>query len=100
MMSIADVSQDSGARGETSAPVTRHLDGPVAVVTMNHRPYNLMDRGLTEQLIDARRWLQESGAGAASLNSSLRHFSAGANLDAMLETAGHGDGTLGWPMLE
>jgi enoyl-CoA hydratase/carnithine racemase len=100
-MSIADVSQDSGARSEPSAPVTRHLDGPVAVVTMNHRPYNLMDRGLTEQLIDALRWAGESGARAAILNSGLRHFSAGANLDAMVETAaGRGDGTLGWPMLE
>jgi enoyl-CoA hydratase/carnithine racemase len=99
-MSIADVSRDSGARGEPSAPVARHLDGPVAVVTMNHRPYNLMDPGLTEQLIDALRWVGESGARAMILNSGLRHFSAGADLDAMLETAGQGDGTLGWPMLE
>jgi enoyl-CoA hydratase/carnithine racemase len=99
-MPIADVSQDLGARDEASATVTSHLDGPVAVVTMNHRPYNLMDSGLIEQLIDALRWVEESGARAMILNSGLRHFSAGADLDATLETAGHGDGTLGWPVLE
>jgi len=72
------------------------LDGPVAVITLNHRPYNLMDSELVVQLIDALRWVGDSGARAAILNSGLRHFSAGANLDAMLETAGQGDGTLGW----
>jgi enoyl-CoA hydratase/carnithine racemase len=77
-----------------------HLDGPVAVVTMNHRPHNLMDREFTEQLIDALRWVGESGARAAILRSGLRHFSAGADLDGMLEAAGRGDGTLGWPILE
>jgi enoyl-CoA hydratase/carnithine racemase len=77
-----------------------HLDGPVAVITRNHRPYNLMDLGFTEQLIEALRWAGESGARAAILRSGLRHFSAGADLDAMLEAAGGGDGTLGWPILE
>jgi enoyl-CoA hydratase/carnithine racemase len=77
-----------------------HLDGPVAVVTMNHRPYNLMGRGFTEQLIDALRWAGQSGARAAILRSALRHFSAGADLDDMLDAATGGDGTLGWPILE
>jgi hypothetical protein len=77
-----------------------HLDGPVAVVTMNHRPYNLMGRGFTEQLIEALRWVGESGARAAILRSGLRHFSAGADLDDMLAAAAGGDGTLGWPILE
>jgi enoyl-CoA hydratase/carnithine racemase len=77
-----------------------HLDGPVAVVTMNHRPYNLMGRGFTEQLIDALRWAGQSGARAAILHSALRHFSAGADLDDMLDAATGGDGTLGWPILE
>jgi len=77
-----------------------HLDGPVAVVTMNHRPYNLMGRRFTEQLIDALRWVGESGARAAILRSGLRHFSAGADLDDMVEAAAGGDGTLGWPILD
>ncbi|MCW2650883.1 MAG: hypothetical protein JWR32_1859, partial [Mycobacterium sp.] len=56
-MSVADVNQDSSAQGEPGALMACHLDGPVAVVTMNHRPYNLMGRGFTEQLIDALRWV-------------------------------------------
>ena len=82
------------------ALITHHLDGPVAVVTMIHRPYNLVDLALTEQLIEALRWVGESGARAMILNSGLRHFSAGADLDAMVEAAGRGGGTLGWPVLE
>ena len=38
--------------------------------------------------------------GGVILNSGLRHFWAGANLDAMLKAAGHGDGRLDWPTLE
>ena len=99
-MSIADVDQDATAHGAPSGPMACHLDGPVAVVTMNHRPYNLMGKGFTEQLIDALHWVGKSGARAAILRSGLRHFSAGADLDDMLEAAGRGDGTLGWPILE
>jgi enoyl-CoA hydratase/carnithine racemase len=99
-MSSTDITQSPGAAGELSSPVARHLDGPVAVITMSHRPYNLLDSVFSGQLIDALRWAGESGARAVILGSGLRHFSAGANLDAMLEAAGHGDGTLGWPMLE
>ncbi|MDT5289600.1 MAG: hypothetical protein QOF88_4489, partial [Mycobacterium sp.] len=61
---------------------------------------NLMGRGFTEQLIDALRWAGQSGARAAILRSALRHFSAGADLDDMLDAATGGDGTLGWPILE
>jgi enoyl-CoA hydratase/carnithine racemase len=59
-----------------------------------------LDSALSQQLIDALRWAGESGARAVIRNSGLRHFSAGANLDAMLEAAGHGDGTVDWPTLE
>ena len=99
-MSTTDVNQDLSPRGEPAGPFGCHLDGPVAVVTMNHRPYNLMGRGFTEQLIEALRWVGESGARAAILRSGLRHFSAGADLDDMLAAAAGGDGTLGWPILE
>ena len=85
---------------EGAALMACHLDGSVAVVTMNHRPYNLMGRGFTEQLIDALCWAGESGARAAILRGGLRHFSAGADLDDMLDAAGRGDGTLGCPILE
>ena len=99
-MSIADVNQDSTAHRSPGDLMACHLDGPVAVVTMNHRPYNLMGKVFTERLIDALRWVGESGARAAILRSGLRHFSAGADLDDMLDAAGRGDGTLGWPILE
>jgi enoyl-CoA hydratase/carnithine racemase len=95
-----EVSQEPGVPGGPGARFACHLDGPVAVVTMNHRPYNLMGREFTEQLIDALRWVGESGARAAILRSGLRHFSAGADLDDMLDAAAGGDGTLGWPILE
>jgi enoyl-CoA hydratase/carnithine racemase len=100
LMPITDATRGPSAAGELGSPVVRHLDGPVAVITMSHRPYNLLDPALSGQLIDALRWAGQSGARAVILNSGLRHFSAGANLDAMLEAAGQGDGTLGWPMLE
>jgi len=67
---------------------------------MNYRPYNLMNLEFTEQLIDALGWVRGSGARAAILRSGLRHFSAGADLDGMLEAVGDGERTLGWPILE
>ena len=99
-MSIEDLNQDVSARGEPVGLFACQLDGPVAVITMNHRPYNLMGREFTEQLIDALRWVGESGARAAILRSGLRHFSAGADLEDMLDAVAGGDGTLGWPVLE
>jgi enoyl-CoA hydratase/carnithine racemase len=99
-MSLEGVDQETGVSGEPGARFACHLDGPVAVVSMNHRPHNLMNREFSEQLIDALGWVRESGARAAILRSGLRHFSAGADLDAMLEAAEVGDGILGWPMLE
>ncbi|MDT5348414.1 MAG: hypothetical protein QOH91_1701 [Mycobacterium sp.] len=99
-MSVEDVHLHTGVPSEPSARFACHLDGPVAVVTMNYRPYNLMNREFTEQLIDALGWVRASGARAAILRSGLRHFSAGADLDAMLEAAESGDGVLDWPILE
>src|ERR1700732_2484251 len=92
-----EVNQEPGVSGGPGALFACHVDGPVAVVTMNHRPYNLMGREFTEQLIDALHWAGQSGARAAILRSGLRHFSAGADLDDMLDAATGGGGTLGWP---
>jgi enoyl-CoA hydratase/carnithine racemase len=97
-MSIADTTRTPG--GDVGSPVAQRLDGPVAVITMNHRPYNLLDPELSQRLVDALGWAGGSGARAVILDSGLRHFSAGADLDQMLEAADHGDGELGWPMLE
>lgn len=81
-------------------PVLCRLDGTVAVVTMAHRPYNLLDDWLSRRLIEAVGWVAGSGARAMILNSGLRHFSAGANLDAMIAAAEQSDGRIDWPMLE
>jgi enoyl-CoA hydratase/carnithine racemase len=77
------------------------LEGSIAVVTMRHRPYNLLDAVLSRQLIETLGEVGRSGARAAILDSGLRHFSAGADLNAMLAAAdASGDGDLGWPMVE
>jgi enoyl-CoA hydratase/carnithine racemase len=99
-MSSADTARAHGGADDVSPPVVHRLDGPIAVITMNHQPYNLLDAELSQRLIEALGWAGESGARAVILNSGLRHFSAGADLDQMLEAADHGDGVLEWPMLE
>ncbi len=54
---------------------------------MGLAPYNLMDRTLNRELVKGLEWAQREGARAVILRSSLRHFSAGADLDAMLADA-------------
>jgi enoyl-CoA hydratase/carnithine racemase len=80
--------------------VERHLDGSVAILTMRYPPYNLLNPGLTDLIVEGLRWAAAEGARAVVLRSALRHFSAGADLDAMLAAADRGDGVLDWPMLE
>ena len=87
-MSVEDVHLRTDVPSEPIARFACRLDGPVAVVTMNYRPYNLMNREFTEELIEALGWVRDSGARAAILRSGLRHFSAGADLDGMLEAVG------------
>jgi enoyl-CoA hydratase/carnithine racemase len=61
-------------------PVARELDGQVAVLTMQHRPHNLIGVELVEALIDGMRWAAEQKARAVLLRSGLRNFSAGADM--------------------
>jgi enoyl-CoA hydratase/carnithine racemase len=82
------------------AAVDRRLDGTVAILTMRYPPYNLLDPELSRLVIDGLRWAAAEGARAIVLRSALRHFSAGADLDAMLPAAESGDGVIDWPMLE
>jgi enoyl-CoA hydratase/carnithine racemase len=91
---------DRQIASQVGAEVERGLDGSVAILTMRYRPYNLLDAALTELIADGLRWAAAAGARAVVLRSALRHFSAGADLDAMLEGAERGDGVLDWPMLE
>jgi enoyl-CoA hydratase/carnithine racemase len=80
--------------------VDRRLDGLVAVLTMRHAPHNLLDPALCEDIIAALGWAREQGARAIVLESGLRHFSAGADLDKMIAAAEQGDGVIGWPTLD
>ena len=69
----------------TTAPtVTTAMDGAVAVQSMQSRPYNLLDHRLSHEIIGALDWAHRSNARAVILRSALRHFSAGADLDAMI----------------
>ncbi|GAA3079004.1 enoyl-CoA hydratase/isomerase family protein [Pseudonocardia yunnanensis] len=85
---------------EDGVLVRRELDGPIAVLTLQSRPHNLLDPALTVQLTDALRWVTTSGARAAVLRSGLRNFSAGADLDRMLADTRGTDGVLDWPTLD
>jgi enoyl-CoA hydratase/carnithine racemase len=77
------------------AALTTVMNGAVAVLSMGLAPYNLMDRMLNRELTRGLAWAQRQGARAVVLRSSLRHFSAGADLDAMIGDADNGD-VLDW----
>jgi enoyl-CoA hydratase/carnithine racemase len=85
---------------QVTSGVERRLEGTVAILTMRYPPYNLLDPELSTLVIDGLRWAAAEGARAIVLRSALRHFSAGADLDAMLPAAERGDGVLDWPLLE
>jgi enoyl-CoA hydratase/carnithine racemase len=70
-------------------PVARELDGQVAVLTMQHRPHNLIGVELFDALIDGMRWAAEQKARAVLLRSGLRNFSAGADM-GMFDSAEQG----------
>src|SRR6202050_3416234 len=80
-------------------PLTTVMDGAVAILSMGLAPYNLMDRALNRELINGLDWAKREGARAIVLRSSLRHFSAGADLDAMIADAEQAD-VLDWGFTE
>ena len=91
---------DMQIASQPEAGLERRFDGRVAILTMRHRPHNLLDPGLSLLIVDGLRWAAAEGARAVVLRSALRHFSAGADLDAMVAAADGGDGVIEWPMLE
>lgn len=58
--------------------IERH--GNVTVLTMNHRPYNLMGPTLMVPLLAGLRDAVKQGSRAVVLRSGLRHFCAGADV--------------------
>ena len=91
---------DMQIASQMSTAVERRVDGPVAILAMRYPPHNLLDAPLSNMIIEGLRWAAAEGVRAVVLRSALRHFCAGANLDAMLPAAESGDGVLDWPMLE
>lgn len=81
-------------------PVGRQMDGAVAVLTLQAAPYNLLDHAMCEEIVAALDWAREQGARAVVLRSALRHFSAGADLDGMLEAVERTGGAIDWQLTE
>ena len=79
----------------SGASLTMAMEGAVAVLSLGHAPYNLMDEALNTELVNGLEWSQRQGARAVILRSSLRHFSAGADLDQMVADAATSD-VLNW----
>lgn len=75
--------QGSATRTASEVPVERRLEGSVVVLTMQHRPHNLLGSTLMDPLIEGMEWAADNGARAVLLRSGLRHFSAGADLEAL-----------------
>jgi enoyl-CoA hydratase/carnithine racemase len=91
---------DMQVESQVGPRLERRLDGTVAILTMRYPPHNLLDPALSKLIADGLRWAAAEGARAVVLGSALRHFSAGADLDAMLEAAERGDGVIDWPMVD
>jgi enoyl-CoA hydratase/carnithine racemase len=71
--------------------VRRERDGTVAVLTMQSVPNNLLGERLIAELLGALEWAKDVGARAVVLRSGLRHFSAGADLDAFTQAVERGE---------
>jgi enoyl-CoA hydratase/carnithine racemase len=65
------------------SPVVFERDGAVAVVTLSKPPHNLIDHALLEGLASAYGQAVRSGSRCIVLRSAMRHFCAGADLDAI-----------------
>src|SRR5271156_2889586 len=73
------------------APVVREEKGPVSVLTMQYRPYNLLGPTLIGAIAAEIGDARDAGSRAIVLRSGLRHFSAGADVaqfDGRIERGG------------
>ena len=62
--------------------VTHEIDGGVGIVTLAKPPHNLIDGVMIDDLMAAYEKVVADGCRAILLRSSMRHFSAGAQLDS------------------
>jgi enoyl-CoA hydratase/carnithine racemase len=90
----ASASEAANAQPDSDGPVVeRELRGPVAVLTMVYRPYNLVGSNLMGELLAGLDWAEQQGARAIVIRSGLRHFCAGADpalLSQRVGTTGEG----------
>ncbi len=75
---------------ETSL-VSREQHGPIAILTMAYRPYNLLGPKLMGAIARELTAAQEAGSRAIVLKSGLRHFCAGADV-SLFSTRINGSG--------
>lgn len=61
--------------------IGREVRGPLTILTMQYRPYNLVGPKLMGALLTELDIARAAGARAIVIRSGLRHFSAGADLD-------------------
>jgi enoyl-CoA hydratase/carnithine racemase len=66
--------------------VTHELDGAVGIVTLAKPPHNLIDDELLEGIAAAYTKVLELGCRAILMRSSMRHFSAGADMASFGKT--------------
>jgi enoyl-CoA hydratase/carnithine racemase len=83
---LTQANEKAGSPADPDVPaVDRTIDGSVAFLTMQWPPYNLIGKRQAAELVSALDWAREQAPRAVVLRSGLRHFSAGADLDGMLE---------------
>ncbi len=76
------------------ALVTQEQRGPVSILTMLYRPYNLLGPKLIDAIAAAVTQARDAGSRAIVLRSGLRHFCAGADValfDARIGNAGRAE---------
>jgi len=74
--------------------VSREQRGPISILTMVYRPYNLLGPKLIGAIAQEVRLAQEAGSRAIVLKSGLRHFCAGADVglfSARIDNTGRAD---------
>lgn len=92
------IPEDEGLNRETEMtnemPIIREQHGPVTVLTMVYKPYNLIGPTLMNALLAELRGAHKAGSRAIVIRSGLRHFSAGADL-ALFSSRLEGGGAAG-----
>ena len=81
----------------TKSAVGFKTDGPLAILTLQFAPFNLLGPDIMEGILAGFKKAEAAGARAVLINSSLRHFSAGAD-PSLLGTASKGGDVASSPL--